>query len=188
MLSMGLWQLPQTVIPTLHGSDFVGLGHLCNQNDVVASWLRLTANSNCFLHPHHTYIKCLGTLICCPWAYGSSPKQLYPHFLAHILWFWVTCGVKIISLCHGWAWQPPHTASPIHIRHISVWAHWYYAVHGNKLVAIQSYTHTSWVRFWGSWSIAESKWWHNVIVEADRLLKLLPESICCPWAYSSSLK
>jgi hypothetical protein len=52
MLSMVIWQLPQIVIPTLLGSDFVVLGHLCSQNDVITSWLRLTANSNCFLHPH----------------------------------------------------------------------------------------------------------------------------------------
>ncbi len=34
-------------------------------------------------------------LICCPWANGCSLKQLHPHYLAHILGFWVTCGVKI---------------------------------------------------------------------------------------------
>ena len=28
-------------------------------------------------------------------------KQLYPHYKAQILMFWVTCGVKMMSLCHG---------------------------------------------------------------------------------------
>jgi hypothetical protein len=51
MLSMGIWQHTQIVIPTLLGSDFGVLGHLWTQNDVVASWLRLTANSNYLLHP-----------------------------------------------------------------------------------------------------------------------------------------
>ncbi len=52
------------------------LGHLWSQNDVIMSWLRLTANSNCFPRTQYTYTKCLSTLICCPWAYGSSLKQL----------------------------------------------------------------------------------------------------------------
>ncbi len=76
---------------------FWGLGHLWSQNDDITSWLRLTANSNCYLYPHDTYTKFLSTLICCPWAYGSSLKQLYPHYLAYILGFWVTCGVKMMS-------------------------------------------------------------------------------------------
>jgi hypothetical protein len=51
MLSMGKWQLPQIVIPTLLGSDFGVLGHLWSQNDYISSWLRLTATSNCSPHP-----------------------------------------------------------------------------------------------------------------------------------------
>jgi hypothetical protein len=42
---------PYTVIPTLLGSDFGVLGHLWSQNEVIMSWLMLTATSNCF--PHH---------------------------------------------------------------------------------------------------------------------------------------
>ena len=53
--------------------------------------------------------------------------------LAQIWGFWVTCGVKMMSLCHGWGWHPPQTASHIHSRHIQcVWAHWC-AVHGHML-------------------------------------------------------
>jgi hypothetical protein len=54
MLSMGIQYHPYTVIPTLLGSDFgVGvLGHLWSQNDLIMSWLRLTATSNCFPHPY----------------------------------------------------------------------------------------------------------------------------------------
>ncbi len=101
MLSMGTWQEPQIVIPTLLGSYFGSLGHLWFQNDVITSWFRLTANSNCFLHPQYTYTKCLSTLICCPLTYGSSLYQLYPHYLGQIWGLWVTCGVKMMSLRHG---------------------------------------------------------------------------------------
>ncbi len=90
--------------------------------------------------------------------------------------YWVNCWVKMMSLRHDWDWQPPQTASHIHIRHIkNVWAHWY-AVHGHKVAAIHSYTHTTWLRFWGSGSLVWSKWCHYVMVEADSHLKLLPTS------------
>ena len=62
-----------------------------SQNDVITSWLRLPATSNCFLHPSLTYTKCLSTLICCPWAYGSSLKQLYLNWLR----FWGTWSLKL---------------------------------------------------------------------------------------------
>ena len=107
MLSMGIWQGPYTIYPPyLLGSDFGSgvLGHLWSQNDVIVSWLRLTANTNCFPHPYQTYMKCLSTLICCPWAYSSgSAVHSYTHttYLAQILVFLVTCGVKMMSLHHG---------------------------------------------------------------------------------------
>ncbi len=61
---------------------------------------------------HIKHVQCLRTLVCSPWAYSSSHKQLYPHYLAHILGFWVTCGVKMMSLGHGWGWQPPKPLLP----------------------------------------------------------------------------
>ena len=180
MLFQGIQLQPYTVIPTLLGSDFGVLGHMSSRNDAITSWLRPNTTSNHFPHPYKTYtkflstliccfkayscsliqlypsylaqilgfwvtcgvkmmslrhgdaspihirhihIKCLSTLICCPLAYSSSLEQLYPSYLAQILGFWVTCGVKMMSLRHGWGWQPPQTASLIHIRHIrSVWA------------------------------------------------------------------
>jgi hypothetical protein len=58
MLSIGIQYQPYTVIPTLLlDSDFGVLGHLWSQNDVIMSWLRLTATSNCFPHPYWTYTK-----------------------------------------------------------------------------------------------------------------------------------
>ncbi len=175
ILFWGIQKQPKTVIPTLLVSDFGILGHLWSQNDVSMSWLRLTANSNYFLHPHHTYTKCLSTLICCPCSYGSI-KQLYPPYLAHTSWFWVTCGVKKMSLCHCWGWQPTWTTLCIQIIHIqSVWAHWY-AVHGYMVVASNSYTRLTWLIFCGSGSLVESKWCHYVMVDADSHLKMLPVS------------
>ncbi len=117
MLSKGKYQ-PYTVLPTLLGSDFGVLGHLWSQNDVIMSRLRLMANSNCFTHPYLTHTKCLSTLICYPLACSSSLTQFYPPYLAQMLGFWVTCGVKMMWLYHGWGWQPPQTASHIHIRHM----------------------------------------------------------------------
>jgi hypothetical protein len=52
MLSMGIQYQPYTVIPTLLGANFGVLGHLWSQNDVIMSWLRLTATSNCIPHPY----------------------------------------------------------------------------------------------------------------------------------------
>ena len=52
MLSMGIQYQPYTVIVTLLGSDFGALGHLWSQPDVIMSWLRLTATSNCVPHPY----------------------------------------------------------------------------------------------------------------------------------------
>ncbi len=52
MLSMGIQYHPYTVTPTLLGSDLGALGHLWSLNDEIMSWLRLTATSNCFPHPH----------------------------------------------------------------------------------------------------------------------------------------
>ncbi len=126
---------------------FWGSGSLVESNDIIILWLSLTATSNCFPHQHKAYIQCLSTLICCPWAYGSSLKQLYPHYLGKIF------GV----LAHLWSlndvvvsWLRLTATSncfPIHIRHMqSVCEHWY-AVHGYMAVISNSYTHTTWLRF-----------------------------------------
>ena len=125
-----------------------------------------------------THITCLSTLICCPLAYISSLTQFYPPYLDQILRFWVTCGVNMMWLCHGWGWQPPQTDFHIYITHIqSVWAHWY-AVLRHTVTVLNSYTHPTWLIFWGpSVSLVDSKWCDYVMVEADIHLKLLPTSI-----------
>ncbi len=136
----------------------------------------MTATSNCFSHPYYTYTICLSTLICCPLAYSSSLTQLYQHYLDQILGFYVTCGVDMVWLCHGWGWGPPQTASPIQITHIQhAWACWY-AVHWHTAAALHSYTHTTWIRFWDSGSLMEAKWCVYVMVEIEGHVKLLPTS------------
>jgi len=49
MLFMGTQLQSYTVIPTLFASDLGVLGHTWSQNDVIVSWLRLTATSNFLL-------------------------------------------------------------------------------------------------------------------------------------------
>ncbi len=91
------------------------------------------------------------SLICYPWAYSISLTQLYPPYLEQILGLWVTCGVKMMGLCHGWGWQPPQTASHTHMRHSqSIWVHWY-TVHWHMVAALHSFTHPTWCRFVGFW-------------------------------------
>ncbi len=121
--------------------------------------------------------KGLSTLICYPWAYSISLTQLYQPCLAQILGLWVTCGVNMMWLCHGWGWQSPQTVSHIHIRHAKrFWVHWC-AVHRHLVAALHSFTHPTWCRFLSSGSLAESTWCDYDMVEADSHLKLLPTSI-----------
>ncbi len=53
MLSISIQEQHYTVLHTVIGSDFGVLGHLWlwSQNDVILSWLMLTATSNCLLDP-----------------------------------------------------------------------------------------------------------------------------------------
>jgi hypothetical protein len=45
------------------------------------------------------------------------------------------------------------------------------------VAALHIYTHPTWLTFWGSGSLVESKRCDYVMVEADSHLKLLPTSI-----------
>ncbi len=57
-----------------------------------------------------------------------------------------------------------------------VFGHWY-AVYGHMVAVLNIYTHPTWLRFWGSGSLVDSKWYHYVMVHADSHLELLPVSI-----------
>ena len=97
-----------------------------------------------------------------------------------------------MSICCGWGWKPPQTASPIQITHIqSVWAHWY-AVHCQKVTALNNFTPPTWLIFWGSVSLVETKWCDYVMVRLTATSNCFThvfelKLICCPLAYSSSL-
>ena len=89
--------------------------------------------------------------------------------------FWVTCGVKMMTLPHSWGWQPPQTASCIHLRHIwSVWAHWY-AAHRHMGAALHSYTHTTWLKLRG---FLGHMWSRNDVITS--WLRLTATSNCFP--------
>jgi hypothetical protein len=75
MLSIGIQEHLYTVTPTLLGSECGVLGHMWSQNDVIRSWLRLTATSNCLPHPCQTCATCLSTLICRPLACRCNPTN-----------------------------------------------------------------------------------------------------------------
>ena len=144
------------------------------------SWLRLTATQTAFcIQIRH--IKSIWAHWCSVHGHTVALAQLYPLYLAQILGYVVTCGVKIMSLCHGWGWQPPQTASRVYIRNIqSIWAHWY-SVLGHTLAALHSYTQLVFGSDFGFGVVGshvELKWCHYyyVMVEAGSHLKLLPTS------------
>ncbi len=125
---------------------------------------------------HNRLIQGVWAYWCAVHGHMVAASNSYPHYLAQVLGFWLTCGLNMMWLRHCWGWQPHQTASYIHIRHMqSVWEH-QFAVHRHMAVASNSYTHTTWVRFWGSCLLVESIWCHYIMVEADRHIKLLPTS------------
>ena len=104
------------------------------------------------------------------------------HSYTHTTWIrvWgsgslVTCGVKMMSLHHGWGWQPPQTAFHIHIRHMQcVWAHWH-AVHWHTSAVLHSFTHTTWLRFWVGVALVKpttSYFWFLVTFHHNRICGL----------------
>jgi hypothetical protein len=52
MLFICIKNQPYTVIPTLIYTGFEVLDHMWSQNDVIMSWLMLTATSKIFPHPY----------------------------------------------------------------------------------------------------------------------------------------
>ena len=108
----------------------------------------------------------------------GAPICLYTSQVGLKFWeFWVTCGVKMMSLCPIWGWHTPQTTSYIHIRHIqsigaigmlsqvrngaSIPLHW-----------------LSWPQIWEFWvTIVEWEWCHYVMVEPDIHLRPYHTSI-----------
>ncbi len=62
-------------------------------------------------------------LTCCLKGVWVHPIPIHRPSWPKILGFWVTCGVEMMPLHHGWGRYPPQTASHIHIRCTKcVWA------------------------------------------------------------------
>ena len=149
-------------------------------------------------YPYKTCAKCLSTLMCCPLAYSNSLKQLYPSYLAQIWGFWVTCGVKMMSLRQGWGWQPPQTASHIQLDIYKVFEHI-----DMLSISIHHQPNSVLLTLLGSdCGVLGHLWGQNdVITPRLRLTatsnclphpyktytKCLSTLICCPSAYNSSL-
>jgi hypothetical protein len=58
------------------GVDFQDFGVELSLSDDVMPWLRLKPPVECIPHPYDMYAKCLSTLTCCWWAYGSTLNVL----------------------------------------------------------------------------------------------------------------
>ncbi len=62
-------------------------------------------------------------LACCLKGIWVHPYTNTKAKLAQNLDFWVSCGVEMMPLRHGWGWYPPQTGSHIRSRHTQhVWA------------------------------------------------------------------
>jgi hypothetical protein len=72
MLWMGIWVHPYTVMPLQVWVNFWKIWIGLSPSDVVMSWLRLQAPTDCIQHPYHIYTKCFSILICCEWSCEST--------------------------------------------------------------------------------------------------------------------
>ncbi len=161
-------------IPTVLGSEIGVLGHLWSQNDVIMSWLRLTATSNCFppsildINKAFEHIDMLFIGI-----------RLQPYTVIHPTWlrFWHSRSLRELKWCHYFMVEADSHLKllPASILDIyKVFKQIWYAVHGYTVAALHSHTHTSWLSFWGFGSFMELKWCHYVMVEADSYLNCFP--------------
>ena len=117
--------------------------------------------------------------------------------LLRVFWATQACTSIPLSLCLGWGWQPPQTASRIHIRHIkSIWLHWC-AVHrhtvltqvyrpllGSDLTVLgHFYSQNDVITSWSRLTATSICFLHPYNTYTKCLITL----ICCPLAYGSSL-
>jgi hypothetical protein len=127
ILCITIHQKRFTVVPTPNLLWVWGSGSLVESN--WCDYVKVEADSHLKLLPPSTLekYKVFEHIYRLSISIQQQLTQFYTSYLSQILGFWVTCGVKMMSLRQGWGWrQPPQTAFPIHIRHIrSVWALWY---------------------------------------------------------------
>ena len=201
-LWMGIWQHIHTVTTTDVSPDLGELAEIVDDVSVKTIPLRYCWGCRTFQTASHIHEIHLITHIQRGWAHWYAvhwhTAASLLHSFTHTTWirFWGFGSPVMMWVCHGWGWQ----ASPIHFRHIqSVWAYWYhwYAVHWHTAAALlHSYTHPSWLRFWGSGSLVESKWclkvvvwsfrpscqWHRRVASGSALLPM--QSCQCAWPFN----
>jgi hypothetical protein len=71
MLWRGIWVRTYAVLHVQVGVNFRKNGEWPRLYDVAVSWLWLQTPKDCIPHPCWMYTKCLSTLRCCGWAYGT---------------------------------------------------------------------------------------------------------------------
>ena len=91
-----------------------------------ACWMRPKTHLKWFLHPLHTYTRCLRPFICCGWADGSTITPLPPYLSTQNLgsWLisWVTGMLQMMQGWIGWGSRPTWNGSHIHSIHIQgIW-------------------------------------------------------------------
>ncbi len=143
----GIWMQHYIIIRATLAPDFEILGHVWSGNDTIAWWFRLTSNSD-RPYPYKTCTMCLGIGMLSQGHIGTSlyrsTSQVDPRFWS----FFITCGVELMQLHHGWGSHPPQTASHIHPRHIkSVWAIGMLS-HRHMGAPLYRYTGQFGLRFW----------------------------------------
>ncbi len=116
-------------------------------------------------------------LLCCLTGIWVHPYTVTQANLAPDFGFFVTCGVEMMPLHHGWGWYLPQTASHIHNRHVqSVWG---IGMLSHRHMGAPLYHYRGWLAqvFEILGSLVEWKWCHFIIIEAHIHLRLLPTSI-----------
>ncbi len=150
--------------------------HLWSQNDVIMSCLRLTATSTTASHIHIRHIQNV-------WAYWYAVQE---HEVAafnsytHTTWLMFGGSKSLVESksCHyvtvladsQLKLLPKSTLDIYKVFCTLICCPWAFGSTSN------SDTQLTWVIFWGSGSLVESKWCHYVMVLADSQLKMLPTS------------
>ena len=98
--------------------------------------------------------------------------------LPQIWELWVSYGLEMMSLRHGWGWHPPQIASHIHIRYIqSVLAIGMLSQGHIGSPSLYHFTAQAGPIFGNSGSLEEWKWLHCIMFEADIHLRPLCTSV-----------
>ncbi len=125
MKSQGQWVHPYIVTQVKVAPNIGISGHWWSGNDAIGChYIMVEADTHLRLLPKSILdiYNVLEPLVCCPRGIWVHPYIIIPAKLAPDFGIWVTCGLKMMPLHHGWGWHPPQTASHIHVWHIKcVW-------------------------------------------------------------------